>query len=39
MSRKLEEQFADDFVGINNSKESLRKLIDVAHSYNNKLKH
>ena len=25
--------FADDFVGVGDSKESLQKLIDVVHSY------
>ena len=28
--------FADDFVGVSNSKESLQKLIDVVHGYCNK---
>ena len=28
--------FADDFVGVSDSRESLQKLIDVAHGYCNK---
>ena len=28
--------FADDFVGVSDSKESLQKLIDVVHGYCNK---
>ena len=28
--------FADDFVGVSDSKEKLQKLIDVVHSYCNK---
>ena len=28
--------FADDFVGVSDSQESLQKLIDVVHGYRNK---
>ena len=27
--------FADDFVGVSDSRESLQKLIDVVHGYRN----
>ena len=30
--------FADDFVGVSNSKESLQKLIDVVYSHCSKLR-
>ena len=34
--RSMTEIFADDFVGVSDSRENLQKLIDVVHNYCNR---